>query len=78
MPRFDPIMFLLIPSVVCVAPGWSTEFLTQAEAQRALFPETQLVWRAMKDGRPLGWFIIDEVTAAGSRPAPPSGARGRR
>jgi Na+-translocating ferredoxin:NAD+ oxidoreductase RnfG subunit len=91
MLRLNPITFLLIPTVVCVAPGWSAEFLTQAEAQRALFSEasafedhalkltseqrkkikelsgltqrseTQQVWRAVKDGKSLGWFIIDDV-----------------
>ena len=89
--RLDPITFLLLPSVVCVAPGWSAEFLTTAEAQQALFPEasafedrglkltpeqrkqikelsgvaqrseTLAVWRAVKDGKPLGWFIVDDV-----------------
>jgi Na+-translocating ferredoxin:NAD+ oxidoreductase RnfG subunit len=89
--RLDPITFLLIPSVVCVAPGWAAEFLTQAEAQKALFPEatafedrgvkltddqrkkikqlsgltqrneTQAVWRAVKDGKMVGWFIVDDV-----------------
>ena len=91
MSYLNSISFLLIPTVVCVAPGWSAEYLTHAEAQRALFPEatafedrpltlsgdqrkkikelsgltqrneTQKAWRAVKDGKPLGWFIVDDV-----------------
>lgn len=37
--RFDPITFSLVSAVVWVTPAWSADFLTQAEAQRALFPE---------------------------------------
>lgn len=34
----DPIFLALASSIVWITPGWSADFLTQAEAQRALFP----------------------------------------
>lgn len=39
MRRTDPITFVLLPAAAWAAPAWAADYLSVAEAQRALFPQ---------------------------------------
>lgn len=89
--RRIPTLLMIPAAIVAVSPAFANDYLSVAQAQKALFPEAdrfvetpvlltdgqrdtiedkagvsqrwkkQDVWRAEKDGKLIGWFIVDNV-----------------
>ena len=89
--RSIPALIVLPAAFAAGAAAGAQEYLSQAEARKAIFPDadafvdvtvaltdaqrqaiqklggsrqrwkSQVVWRAEQEGKPVGWFVVDEV-----------------
>jgi len=71
MPRLDAKYWVPVAAACAPVAAHATQYLSVEQAQRALFPQAerfvavpgagQPVWRALRGGGALGYFIVDEV-----------------